>query len=87
VGFASIPSISLWDAQNKGVRTGRKQTLAMNRKKILIVDDNRIVLKALSMKLVARGYQALTAEDGAAAFGVMRKEKARPDTAGSKFSA
>src|SRR5437764_4449277 len=49
----------------------------MNRKKILVVDDSPIVLKALSMKLNANGYEVLTADDGAGAVSVARKE--RPD--------
>ena len=36
----------------------------MNRKKILIVDDSPVILKAFSMKLHASGYDVLTAEDG-----------------------
>lgn len=47
----------------------------MNRKKILVVDDDPVVLKALSIKLNARGYDALTATDGALAVSYVRKEK------------
>ncbi|MBE0545934.1 MAG: response regulator [Verrucomicrobia bacterium] len=47
----------------------------MNRKKILVVDDDPVVLKALSIKLNARGYDALTATDGALAVSCVRKEK------------
>ena len=49
----------------------------MNRKKILIVDDSQIVLKALSLKLKGHGYDVVTAEDGATAVSITRKE--RPD--------
>lgn len=49
----------------------------MNRKKILIVDDNRVVLKALSVKFNADGYDVLLAEDGAEAVSMARRE--RPD--------
>ena len=49
----------------------------MNRRKILVVDDNMVVVKALSMKLTASGYDVLTAEDGSSAVAVARKE--RPD--------
>jgi two-component system KDP operon response regulator KdpE len=49
----------------------------MNRKKILIVDDSPIILKALSMKLTANGYAVLTAEDGSGAVSLARRE--RPD--------
>jgi CheY-like chemotaxis protein len=46
-------------------------------KKILIVDDNRVMLRAFSMKLSACGYEVLTAEDGAAAVSLTRQQ--RPD--------
>jgi len=49
----------------------------MNPKKILIVDDCPIVLKALSLKLKAAGYAVLTAQDGAGAVSTVRRE--RPD--------
>lgn len=47
----------------------------MNRKKILIVDDNRVVVRALSMKLKTNGYDVLTAEDGSEAVSTTRKQK------------
>jgi len=49
----------------------------MNRKRIMIVDDSIIVLKTLSMKLKASGYDVLAAEDGAVAVSTARRE--RPD--------
>ena len=47
------------------------------RKKILVVDDNQIILKTISMKLQTSGYEAFTALDGAEAVAVLRK--IRPD--------
>ena len=47
----------------------------MSEKKILIVDDSLVFLKAMSKFLAAKGYQVLTAEDGAAALGTVRREK------------
>jgi CheY-like chemotaxis protein len=47
----------------------------MNSKKILIVDDNLVILKTTSMKLAANGYEVLTAEDGGAAVAAVRREK------------
>ena len=44
-------------------------------KKILVVDDNEIILKTLSLKLQGAGYQAITALDGAEAVAAARKEK------------
>jgi CheY-like chemotaxis protein len=49
----------------------------MTPKKILVVDDNAVVLKTTSMKLTAAGYNVVTAEDGAGAVSAARKE--RPD--------
>jgi two-component system sensor histidine kinase ChiS len=44
-------------------------------KKILIVDDNRLILKALSMTLSAKGYDVLLAENGADAITSLRHDK------------
>jgi two-component system alkaline phosphatase synthesis response regulator PhoP len=44
-------------------------------KKILVVDDNEVILKALSLRLTSKGFQVSTATDGAAAVSVARKEK------------
>ena len=49
----------------------------MNRKKILIVDDSAIIVRALSMKLKACGYDVLTAVDGSEAVATARQQ--RPD--------
>ena len=49
----------------------------MNGKKILVVDDNVVILKTISMKLAAHGYEVCTAEDGAGAVGAVRR--AKPD--------
>jgi two-component system OmpR family response regulator len=51
-------------------------SLGQNRK-ILIVDDNPVVLKAFELKLKALGFQVLTAGDGSAAVSTARNE--RPD--------
>ena len=47
----------------------------MKRKKVLIVDDNEVILKTLSMKLKAADYDVVTAADGSAAVGAVRQEK------------
>jgi CheY-like chemotaxis protein len=47
----------------------------MTEKKILIVDDCLVFVKAVSTLLQAKGYQVLTAVDGAAALSVVRREK------------
>ena len=57
--------------------TATQPPTALNRKKIMVVDDSIIILKTLSMKLKASGYDVLTAEDGAVAVSTARRE--RPD--------
>jgi len=49
----------------------------MARKKILVVDDSAVIVKTLSMKLTANGYDVVTAEDGSGAVRTVRRE--RPD--------
>lgn len=44
------------------------------KRKILLVDDDQVVLKAMSLKLQANGYQVLTASDGANAVSLVRNE-------------
>ena len=51
---------------------GREQT---GRKVILVVDDNVVFQKAMSMKLKSFGYDVMTAEDGPAALSAIRKQK------------
>jgi two-component system cell cycle response regulator DivK len=51
-------------------------SLGQNRK-ILVVDDNPVVLKAFELKLKAVGFQVLTASEGSAAVSMARNE--RPD--------
>ena len=43
--------------------------------KILIVDDDAVVLKALTMKLSGRGFQIISAMDGTEAVAAARREK------------
>ena len=45
-----------------------------NRKKILVVDDNPVVVTSLCLKLTAAGYLPVTAEDGSEAVAQVRKE-------------
>lgn len=51
------------------------QPFAKSRKRILLVDDDAIILKTTSMKLESRGYTVATATDGANAIHAVRKEK------------
>jgi CheY-like chemotaxis protein len=43
-------------------------------KKILVVDDNEIVIKSITLKLQGAGYQVLAAMDGSEAVALARKE-------------
>src|SRR5476649_1734401 len=45
------------------------------KKKILVIDDNEIILKTTSMKLQSVGYQVFTALDGSEGVALVRKEK------------
>lgn len=54
-----------------------KISLTGTAKKILIVDDNEVILAALSMKLKSHGYKVFTATDGAAVLADIRDQ--RPD--------
>jgi CheY-like chemotaxis protein len=47
----------------------------MNQKKILVVDDDLVVLKSLSFKLKAKGYDVYTATDGSQAVNTVRTQK------------
>lgn len=51
------------------------QQFAGPRKKILVVDDDPVMVKTLSMTLGPRGYKVLSAKDGAEAITLMRDEK------------
>src|SRR5205823_4829882 len=44
-------------------------------KKVLVVDDNPVILKTLAVKLQGHGYVVLTAEDGAEAVSAVRRDK------------
>ncbi len=47
----------------------------MKRQRILIVDDDPVIIKAVSMKLVPAGYEILTAVDGTEGIASARKQK------------
>ena len=49
----------------------------MNKKKILVVDDDVLVIRALSLKLMAAGFEVVSATDGAKAVNSVRT--LRPD--------
>jgi len=49
--------------------------LSFPAKKILVVDDDPVILKALSWDLERSGYEVLTAVDGPEAFAMVRRQK------------
>jgi CheY-like chemotaxis protein len=49
--------------------------LSFQTKKILVVDDNPIILKVLSLALKPKGYEVFTAIDGPEAFTVVSREE------------
>ena len=53
---------------NDGSTTGPK-------KKVLVVDDDEVILQTLSLKLQGAGYQVVTASDGSEAVALARKDK------------
>lgn len=53
----------------------KAQSNAGRRHKILVVDDNTIIVRTLAFKLKNNGYDVCTALDGADAVSTVRKEK------------
>lgn len=49
-------------------------TPAPAKKTILVVDDNAIILKTITLKLESKGYRVVTAMDGSEAVASVRKE-------------
>ena len=49
--------------------------LSFPTKKILVVDDNPVALKVLSLALKPKFYEVFTAVDGPEAFAIVRQEK------------
>ena len=47
---------------------------ALGAKKILVIDDNQVVLKAMSFLLGAKGFRVVTAETGSEALSLLRKD-------------
>jgi len=54
---------------------GQNEVSMGQKKKILIVDDERDIVKALMIRLQGAGYEVVTAFDGAQAIFVAHKEK------------
>jgi len=50
------------------------ETAPSSPKKVLVVDDNEVVLKTISLKLQGAGFNVITALDGSEAVAAARKE-------------
>lgn len=46
-----------------------------NQKKILVIDDNKVVLATMSLMLKSRGFHVMLAESGADALAMLRRDK------------
>ena len=51
------------------------ESTAAGQKKILVVDDNEVIVKTIAVKLKSTGYQVFTAQEGSDAVALVRKEK------------
>jgi CheY-like chemotaxis protein len=58
---------------DKGNQPMSDKPESAGRKKILVIDDNEIILKTTSMKLQSAGYQVFTALDGSEGVAAVRK--------------
>jgi CheY-like chemotaxis protein len=56
------------------IKFSETKAVAPGVKKILVVDDNPVDLKAMSLVLESKGYCALLAESGEAAVGIITRE-------------
>jgi CheY-like chemotaxis protein len=65
-----------WGDANRGLMMTFMSAESTSRpvQKILVVDDNEIILKTVSLKLQGAGYQVFTALDGAEAVAAARRE-------------
>jgi CheY-like chemotaxis protein len=50
------------------------ETVSAGPKKVLVVDDNEVILKTISLKLQGAGFKIITALDGSEAVAAARKE-------------
>jgi CheY-like chemotaxis protein len=52
-----------------------RRSLAPDARKILVVDDNKVVLKAMYFALTEKGYRVMMAESGAETISILHKDK------------
>jgi CheY-like chemotaxis protein len=63
------------DAQKTRMSVNASTPPAGTPAKILVVDDNEVIVKTICLKLKGAGYQVATAQDGAEAMSIVRMEK------------
>jgi CheY-like chemotaxis protein len=63
------------DAQRSHMSANTPEPPASAPAKILVVDDNEVIVKTICLKLKGAGYQVATAQDGAEAMSIVRMEK------------
>jgi len=51
------------------------EAAAAQQQKVLVVDDNEVIVKTIAVKLNSAGYKTLVALDGSEAVALVRKEK------------
>lgn len=74
--FSTDKNKSQADTANlTGATEVKKSKSPRNGKKVLVVDDDPVFLKAASMKLDAEGYEVITALEGSEAIQTARKSK------------
>jgi CheY-like chemotaxis protein len=57
-----------------GISVMSAEPTEATKKKILVVDDNEIILKTISLRLQGAGYEVVTALDGSEAVSAARRE-------------
>jgi two-component system alkaline phosphatase synthesis response regulator PhoP/two-component system response regulator VicR len=78
VGFKGIHPIGRdWKTKKIKKLTGENEEHMREKKRILIVDDERDIVKALTIRLQRVGYEVVTAFDGAQ--GIFMAHKENPD--------
>lgn len=70
-----VPSVKAPPANPVDAPAATPVATTVRRKKILIVDDDPIILNTISMKLTSEGYDVVWALDAPGAIGAMRDEK------------
>lgn len=80
IGAVTYDLVMLFFKKKKKIATGFVPVIlpdpegSVTRKKVLVVDDDQVVAKALSLKLKGKGYNVICASDCAQAIQVVREQ-------------